>query len=301
MTVAQIIRCSCLLMVLCSTAEAAIERQHVRQYGATLDNSSWSVKSATALRCELVHAIPQFGEAHFVSTANKEANLLFQLSMLRQPDGYSLAQVLSVPPQWRAGEQAKSLTDMKLLRQFDGDLPKQQAWLMLTELERGYSPTFYLDDWHSPYDKILARLNPIKFASPFQQFNQCMAGLLRFTFDDIALTVLNYQSNSDALTRESEARLQQIAEYLKHDKAIAQIAIDTYTDSYGGRWINEELSRKRAATLKAFFVAAGVDEAVIQTEGFGEKRHVAPNETSRGRATNRRAVVQLVRLEAPRL
>jgi len=288
----------CCALVLHSASEAAINRQdmrqNVRQYAATLDNSAWSLKTATALRCELVHAIPQFGEARFVSTANKESNLLFQLKMQRQPDGYSLAEVLSVPPSWRAGEQAKALADMKLLKQFDGDLPKQQAWTMLTELEQGFSPTFYFDDWHNPFDKIAAQLNPIHFGVP-------LAGLLRFTFDDIALTVLNYQSNSDALTRESEARLQQIAEYLKHDKAIASVDIDTYTDSYGGRWINEELSRKRAKALKAFLVSAGIDEKVIRTEGFGEKRHVAPNDTLRGRATNRRAVVQLMRAEAPRL
>ena len=83
----------CCALVLYSGSEATINRQNVRQYAATLDNSVWSVKTATALRCELVHAIPQFGEARFVSTASKESNLLFQLKMQRQPDGYSLAEI----------------------------------------------------------------------------------------------------------------------------------------------------------------------------------------------------------------
>jgi len=289
----------CLSMA--TAATAAMSRHSVRQYSATLDTSSWSLKSATALRCELSHPIPHFGEALFVSTANKENNLIFQLKMERQPGDYGLAQVLSVPPQWRAGEQAKPVADMPLLKQFNGDLPKQVAWTLLTELEQGFSPTFYFDDWYSPFDKVQAVLNPVHFLAPYYQFSGCMAGLLRYNFDDIALTILAYQSNSDALTRESEARLQQIAEYLKHDKSIARVDIDTYTDSYGGRWINEELSRKRAKQLKDFFVKAGVDAKVIRTEGFGEKRHVAPNDTSRGRATNRRAVVQLVRAESPRI
>lgn len=286
---------------LLTPAQAAMSRHSVRQYSATLENSSWSLKTTSALRCELSHPIPHFGEALFVSTANKESNLLFQLKMERQPGEYGLAQVLSVPPQWRAGEQAKALADMTLLKQFDGDLPKKVAWTLLTELEQGFSPTFYFDDWYSPFDKVSAVLNPVQFLTPYHKFSSCMAALLRYSFDDIALTVLNYQSNSDALTRESQARLQQIAEYLQHDKSIARVDIDTYTDSYGGRWINEELSRKRAKALKDFFVAAGVDAAVIRTEGYGEKRHVAPNDTSRGRATNRRAVVQLVRAEPPRL
>ena len=299
-TAAQSLFCV-LCLTLLTPVQAAMSRHSVRQYTATLDNSSWALKTATALRCELSHPIPHFGEALFVSTANKENNLLFQLKMERQPGEYGLAQVLSVPPQWRAGEQAKALADMTLLKQFDGDLPKKVAWTLLTELEQGFSPTFYFDDWYSPFDKVSAVLNPVQFLPPYHKFSSCMAALLRYNFDDIALTVLNYQSNSDALTRESEARLQQIAEYLKHDKSLSRVDIDTYTDSYGGRWINEELSRKRAKALKDFFVAAGVDAAVIHTEGYGEKRHVAPNETSRGRATNRRAVIQLVRAEPPRL
>ncbi len=285
-----------LLLGLLLAATASQAGMNIRQYAATMEQANWSVTSASALRCELSHNIPNFGEARFSSLANKELNLIFELKMTRLPDDYGLAKVLSVPPEWRAGEIAKPIADLAILKQFDGGLPKKEAWTLLTELEQGFSPTFYFADWHSPFDQVAAAINPLRFTDPFQKFNLCMAGLLRFTFEDIAMTVLNYQSNSDELTRESQARLAQIAEYLKHDKAVAAVTIDTYTDSYGGRWINEELSRKRAATLKAFFVSAGVDEKLVKTEGFGEKRHVAPNETSRGRGTNRRAVVQLAKL-----
>ncbi|MBU2426390.1 MAG: OmpA family protein [Gammaproteobacteria bacterium] len=285
-----------LLLGLLLAATDSQARMNIRQYAATIEQSNWTVPTATALKCELSHNIPNFGEARFSSNANKELNLLFELNMTRLPDDYGLAKVLSVPPQWRAGEIAKPITDLALLKQFNGGLPKKAAWTLLTELEQGFSPTFFFADWHSPFDQVAAAINPVHFNDPFQKFNLCMAGLLRFTFEDIAMTVLNYQSNSDELTRESQARLAQIAEYLKHDKALASVTIDTYTDSYGGRWINEELSRKRAATLKAFFVNAGVDAKLVKTEGFGEKRHVAPNETTRGRGTNRRAVVQLAKL-----
>lgn len=278
------------------SAASEIERLNVRHYTASLEQSNWTLKKSTAIQCELSHQIPHFGEASFVSHAHKELNLQFELKMIRLPDEYGLAKVMSVPPSWRAGEGAKTISELKLLKQFDGALPKKQAWTLLTELEQGFSPTFYFADWHSPFDQIAAAINPVHFDESYQKFSQCMASLLKFSFEDIALTVLNYQSNSDELTRESQLRLNQIAEYLKHDKAISSVSIDTYTDSYGGRWINDELSRKRAATLKAFFVAAGIDSKVIRTEGFGEKRHVAPNETNRGRGVNRRAVIQLVKL-----
>jgi len=94
----------------------------LRQYAASVEQSHWELSVNTPLQCELSHEIPRFGRAHFVSIAGKELNMSFQLQMLRLPDHYGLAEVLSVPPAWRPGEPAKAITDMKILRQFNGDL-----------------------------------------------------------------------------------------------------------------------------------------------------------------------------------
>ncbi|OYW90132.1 MAG: hypothetical protein B7Z18_11935, partial [Alishewanella sp. 32-51-5] len=210
------------------------------------------------------------------------------------PDSYGLAEVLSVPPQWRPGEKPKTLASMRLLKQFDGDLPKKTAWTLLTELEQGFSPTFYYSDWYSPYDKVTAALNPVQFPTQYQAFSHCIAGLLPYSFEDIAFTILSYESG-DQLTRESRRRLSQIAEYLKYDQDIEAIELQGYSDSFGGRWMNEQLSVQRAQKIKDFLIAAGVAEDKVQIEGFGERRHVAPNDTSLGRAVNRRLVLQMAK------
>jgi outer membrane protein OmpA-like peptidoglycan-associated protein len=265
----------------------------LRQYSATLEQSSWSLLQNSPLVCELSHSIPHFGEAYFRSMAGKELNMQFELSMLRLPDHYGLAEVLSVPPVWRPGEQAKAISSMKMLKQFYGDLGKAESWTMLTELEQGYSPTFYFSDWYSPYDKISVSLNPVHFMPAMDQFTQCVSALLPYTFDDIAFTVLTYESGGDELTKASKKRLEQIALYLKHDQSIESIDIQAYTDSYGGRWMNEQLSIKRAEAIKNKLVSFGLEESRIRTEGLGEKRHVASNESSLGRAKNRRVVIQM--------
>ena len=184
---------------------------------------------------------------------------------------------------------------MQLLKQYNGELPKKTAWTLLTELEHGFSPTFYFSDWYSPYDKVVAAMNPVQFLSTYQKFNLCVSQLLPYDFDDIAFTVLSYESGGDQLTRESQRRLSQIAEYLKYDPEIDFIEIQGYTDSYGGRWMNEQLSVKRAEKVKSFFVAAGLSEERVQVEGFGERRHVAPNDTALERKKNRRVVLQLTK------
>ena len=267
----------------------------LRQYSAPIEESAWLLAVNTPLQCSLEHQIPQFGRAVFRSVASKGLNLEFELQMLRLPDHYGLAEVLSVPPAWRAGEPVKAVASMQLLKQYNGDLPKKAAWTLLTELEQGFSPTFYFSDWHSPYDKVVASMNPVQFPTSYHQFNQCISNLLPYSFDDIAFTVLSYESGGDQLTRESQRRLAQIAEYLKYDEDIDYVEIQGYTDSYGGRWMNEQLSVKRAETVKQFFVSAGLSEDKVQVEGFGERRHVAPNDTALERQRNRRVVLQLTK------
>ncbi len=166
---------------------------------------------------------------------------------------------------------------------------------MLTELEQGFSLTFYYSDWYSPYDKVVAALNPVQFPTQYQAFSHCIAGLLPYNFEDIAFTVLSYESGGDQLTRESRRRLSQIAEYLKYDQEIESIDLQGYTDSFGGRWMNEQLSVQRAQKIKDFLVAAGVAPEKVQIEGFGERRHAAPNDSALGRAVNRRLVLQMAK------
>lgn len=272
-----------------------LSQPQLRQYSATIEQSVWQLSKNTPLECRLEHAIPAFGHAVFRSVASKALNLDFELSMLRLPDNYAMAEVLSVPPAWRPGVEAKSVASMQLLKQFNGELPKKTAWTLLTELEHGFSPTFYFSDWYSPYDKVVAQLNPVHFVASYQEFNQCISALLPYSFDDIAFTVLSYETGGDTLTRESERRLAQIAEYLRHDQDIDVVEIQGYTDSYGGRWMNEQLSIKRAEKVKQFFVAAGLAEDRVQVEGFGERRHVAPNDNALERRKNRRVVLQMTK------
>ena len=274
---------------------SGLAQPQLRQYSAAIEQSNWLLSKNTPVECQLQHDIPQFGQAVFRSVASKGLNLDFELQMLRLPDNYALAEVLSVPPAWRPGEPAKAVASMQLLKQYNGELPKKTAWTLLTELEHGFSPTFYFSDWYSPYDKVVAAMNPVQFPVNYHQFNQCVSRLLPYGFDDIAFTVLSYESGGDQLTRESERRLAQIAEYLKYDQDIDYVEIQGYTDSYGGRWMNEQLSVKRAEKVKSFFVAAGLSEDKVQVEGFGERRHVAPNDTALERKQNRRVVLQLTK------
>ncbi|SFT89190.1 OmpA family protein [Pseudoalteromonas sp. DSM 26666] len=268
----------------------------MRQYTADQDNSNWNLVKTTRLQCQLNHEVPYYGEAVFKASASKNKDLTFNLDMVVRPENYAIAGLKAVPPSWRAGRPARDIADMKLLKKFDGELGNKTAWEMLTELEKGNQPTFYYQDWQNSADKIAVGMSNINFKQAYWAFLQCRDELLPYNFEDISFTIMNYESNSSKLTKSSQQRLDKIAEYLKNDPSIESISIASYTDSYGGRWNNLDLSRKRAKEIKDYMVGLGVDEAKVVTEGFGEKRFVDTNDNILGRDKNRRLVIQIAKM-----
>jgi outer membrane protein OmpA-like peptidoglycan-associated protein len=267
----------------------------IRHYAASADNSKWELSVDTRLQCGISHAIPRYGDVTFTTVASKNLNLEFEMDMLRLPANYGLAAVKSIAPAWQPGVPTKNISTMSLKKQFNSDMPEKAAWTMLTELEKGFVPTVYYADFYSPYDKVAVGLSSINFADTYDKFLQCIDNLLPYSFDDIAYTVLGYESNTDKLTRNSKKRLKDIGEYLKHSPEIDQIEVDAYADSYGGRWPNMELSKKRAKKVADYLIGLGVDKTRVKVTGYGEKRHVASNKTELGRQTNRRVVVRMTR------
>ncbi|MBH0071466.1 MULTISPECIES: OmpA family protein [Pseudoalteromonas] len=268
----------------------------MRQYIADQDNSNWQVVKTTRLQCQLNHEVPYYGEAIFNVNASKNKDLTFNLDMVVRPDNYAIAGLKAVPPAWRAGTPVRDIADMKLLKKFDGELGNKTAWEMLTELEKGNQPTFYYQDWQNSADKIAVGMSGVNFKQAYWAFLQCRDELLPYSFEDISFTVMNYQSNSSKLTKSSQQRLDKIAEYLKNDPSIESINIASYTDSYGGRWNNLDLSKTRAKAIKDYMISLGVDETKVHTDGLGEKRFVDTNDTILGRNKNRRLVIQIAKI-----
>jgi outer membrane protein OmpA-like peptidoglycan-associated protein len=268
----------------------------MRQYTANQDNSNWNLVKTTRLQCQLNHEVPYYGEAVFKASASKNKDLTFNLDMVVRPENYAIAGLKAVPPSWRAGRPARDIADMKLLKKFDGELGNKTAWEILTELEKGNQPTFYYQDWQNSADKIAVGMSNVNFKQAYWAFLQCRDELLPYNFEDISFTIMNYESNSSKLTKSSQQRLYKIAEYLKNDPSIESISIASYTDSYGGRWNNLDLSRTRAKAIKDYMVGLGVDEAKVVTEGFGEKRFVDTNDNILGRDKNRRLVIQIAKM-----
>ena len=75
----------------------------------------------------------------------------------------------------------------------------------------------------------------------------------------------------------------------------AQFSIEGHTDSDGKDATNLKLSEERAAAVKNFLVANGIDGTRLSSKGYGETMPVASNKTKAGKAQNRRVEVKLVK------
>jgi outer membrane protein OmpA-like peptidoglycan-associated protein len=104
----------------------------------------------------------------------------------------------------------------------------------------------------------------------------------RFVFDN-----LNFETGSTQLTPDSVPTVDSLVVILKAYPAVA-VRLEGHTDSTGDAAANKKLSLDRAIVVKEIMIKGGIPDERIGTDGYGQEKPVAPNETEEGRAKNRR-------------
>lgn len=128
-------------------------------------------------------------------------------------------------------------------------------------------------------------------------------------FEDI-----QFEHASTKLTKKSKATLGRLAKDLKkHPNYNVNVEghtsngyrswkskkVPSYVKSEESikRYLNTKISQKRADVVKKYLIKIGTDKAVITARGFGPDKPKATNETSEGRAKNRRVEIVIDTLE----
>lgn len=107
-----------------------------------------------------------------------------------------------------------------------------------------------------------------------------------------AASHIYFETGKDILKKESNAGLDKIVALLDADKDL-KVDIEGHTDNVGDALKNKELSDARAAAVKNYFAAKGIDAARITSAGYGSEKPVADNKTAAGKAQNRRVELKL--------
>jgi OOP family OmpA-OmpF porin len=104
-----------------------------------------------------------------------------------------------------------------------------------------------------------------------------------------------FDTGSDVIKPGSGPTLRSILALLQEDAAL-RFSIEGHTDDQGGPKVNGPLSERRAAAVKAWLVKQGISGARLSSKGLGQSKPIDTNDTSEGRANNRR--VEFVRTGA---
>jgi outer membrane protein OmpA-like peptidoglycan-associated protein len=119
--------------------------------------------------------------------------------------------------------------------------------------------------------------------------------------DEIRITEkVHFATRSARILPESDGLLEEIARLLRDHPEILLVSIEGHTDSRDNDYYNKQLSTWRAAAVRRWLVERGkVEPKRLTSEGFGEDRPIASNDTEEGMARNRR-VEFLIKQRAPK-
>jgi OOP family OmpA-OmpF porin len=108
-----------------------------------------------------------------------------------------------------------------------------------------------------------------------------------------AFNNLLFETNKDVIVESSFPSLEALAKIMRNNPRY-KLYLEGHTDNVGDDDKNLDLSKRRSASVKKFLVSKGVSDAHITTDGFGETRPVAGNDTEEDRHKNRRVEMTII-------
>ena len=100
-----------------------------------------------------------------------------------------------------------------------------------------------------------------------------------------------FASSKAELLPAAQLKLNSVAEALTQQDPDSKMVVEGHTDSQGGVGYNQDLSQRRAQTVRDYLVSRGIAADRVTSQGFGSTRSVADNNSPEGRANNRRVEI----------
>lgn len=110
----------------------------------------------------------------------------------------------------------------------------------------------------------------------------------------VLLKDVNFAFDRADLLPSAVAILEENLELLKGDEDL-RVRVEGHCDYIGSDAYNQNLSERRAASVRNYFVGQGLDFNRFAVFGYGRTRPIASNDTEEGRAKNRRVELKIVR------
>lgn len=111
--------------------------------------------------------------------------------------------------------------------------------------------------------------------------------------DALVLQNIQFEYNSSALTEDSQAGIQVLADFLKRNPEL-RVELAGHTDDVGSAAYNLKLSSERAEVVREALIAKGIEAIRLTAKGYGDTRPLYPNDGEERRAMNRRTEMIII-------
>jgi outer membrane protein OmpA-like peptidoglycan-associated protein len=172
-----------------------------------------------------------------------------------------------------AQQQAQAQAEAARQNAEDAQRQKEQAERQTAEAERARQEA--IQQKEELRNRLLAQLNQVL------QTKDSARGLI------VSMPDVLFDFNKYTLKPEARERLARISGIVLAYPDL-HLQVEGHTDSIGSDEYNQELSEKRAATVRDYLVSSGVSINNVVAEGFGKAEPVSDNSTAAGRKLNRR-------------
>ena len=105
--------------------------------------------------------------------------------------------------------------------------------------------------------------------------------------ETLSFASIYFNSGSDVIQLISYGILDEVVSLLKDNSGVT-VQVVGHTDSDGSSSMNQDLSLRRAQSVKNYLIQHGIAPDRLSTSGMGESSPIASNSTPQGKAENRR-------------
>jgi OmpA-OmpF porin, OOP family len=261
----------------CSGCSAALPAALVKTSlpGFAVSDSNWALSSEDNLRFAKSGSTPVF--------STEVTKILDSLSVYAKNHP---GKTITVTGHYKADERNNSSFDNLGLARAD----ELKKWLVNKGLpDKNIITQSQLDDGliFSPADTLVGGIS--------LAFHNISLPVQESVKDDLfepRTVYFNTGKNTLSINADLKNYLEKVKEYLQNH-ADKKLSVTGYTDNAGDAEKNMQLSARRAAFVKDELIKKGIEGAKIESSGKGMDEPVADNNTTEGKAKNRRVTIQL--------
>jgi outer membrane protein OmpA-like peptidoglycan-associated protein len=265
------------------------------QYGGGIEDSEWKI-SGSIFECRFEQVLPKYGNGVFYHQSGED--IVFQLETRKNLMKAGKASISITPAPWHPSKKSEhlgfaDLVDGRPNLQLDPERSNQFLHALLEGKQPVITRRTYYDD--SKFIKIY--LSSIHFKDFYSNYLKCVDQLLPINFSQVARNKIYFGDGKEGLSSKDEIFLDSVIFYMNKDPRVFAIYIDGHSDNRGRRYDNRQLSKKRAESVERYLIERGINTDIVTLRFHGQRYPIASNNTSAGRAKNRRVTIRLEQRE----